>query len=212
MSLSIRPMTRSDAPWVIHLLRDGTAGGHFLPTVAAQAPVFIDKWLDPSGFPMQLLRQKNISIRHVTAKCWVAEAHGQSAAFLIALDHHGELELHLASTKPEWRRQGALLALCRHAIDQIPPDAGIRIYARCYQKSTWAIDALLKLNFLQVQAPRSPWQGSTSCSNHPFAWERHRPAMKGARIEVSDPFCGAGHPFGESRLCTLPRANRAAGV
>ena len=76
----------------------------------------------------------------------VAEVDGLPASFLYcAHDEDGSVELHLAATKKEFRRRGCFNLLIKNALDIYSNCSNI--YVRCYEKSTFAKDALNKLGF-----------------------------------------------------------------
>jgi hypothetical protein len=83
--------------------------------------------------------------RLVQATIDVAELNGNPASFLICVFDGAETELHLAGTRREVRRMGCHRALIRHQVGQRAN--GSSIIARCFKRSTWAVDVLRQEGF-----------------------------------------------------------------
>lgn len=75
----------------------------------------------------------------------VAEIDGVAASFVVSLVDEHEIEIHLAGTSKAFRRKGCFGVLVQHEVSKSP--SGSRIFARCYKKSTWAVNALKKQGF-----------------------------------------------------------------
>lgn len=144
MSLKIRPARTTDIDWIESLLKEGSRGGHFGPTVASQAHALLNAIFQNGGFQMLKLRGGIQAPTFVQASILVAELNGTPASFSITLDDGSEIELHLAGTIKKHQRNGCFLEL----IEQIKKQkAHKRLFARCYKKSTWAVTALTKAGF-----------------------------------------------------------------
>jgi hypothetical protein len=55
------------------------------------------------------------------------------------------IELHLAGTKKVARRSGGFRELIRYKMSK--NSKNMRVFARCYKKSTWAVEGLKKEGF-----------------------------------------------------------------
>ncbi|MBC7907134.1 MAG: GNAT family N-acetyltransferase [Rhodospirillaceae bacterium] len=143
----IRTGCKEDMPWVTQLLIDGVAGRHFNPTVNRQADGLLNEILRCGAFEMMKARHGTIYRTRVNARFDVAEINGEPASFLITLSEGRETELHLTGTKKQFRRRGCARRLAQHAIELANNQT--RIFARCYRASSFAIDSLKKMGFVQ---------------------------------------------------------------
>lgn len=144
MRLKIRAANTTDINWIEPLLREGSRGGHFGPTVASQANALLNAILQYGGFQILKLRNGIQAPVFVNASILVAELNGTPASFSITLDDGSEIELHLAGTMKTHQRNGCFLAL----VEQIKKQkTQKRLFARCYKKSTWAVTGLTKAGF-----------------------------------------------------------------
>lgn len=141
----IRKATRSDAEWISQGLREGSRCGHFSKRMEADASRLIAEILDKGGFEILKWREGSLTRHFTNASILAAEVAGAPAGFLISLLSDQEVELHLAWTLKDFRRKGVFHALVQHQIAEC--SATLRIFARCYQKSTWAIAAFEKEGF-----------------------------------------------------------------
>lgn len=145
MSIVIRSGKQGDMPWIVALLQEGAQQGHFGPTVASQAAPLLNAIFNGGGFMMMKLRGGIQAPCFVTAAVLVAEIDGTPASFLIPLKDGNEVELHLAGTRKQFRRKGCFRELTRYEVGK--HTTKVKIFARCYKKSTWAVEALKKENF-----------------------------------------------------------------
>lgn len=146
--IKIRPAAANDGQWIVALLKEGAKNQHFAPTVSLQAKAIFGQIMTAGYLPM--LKRRNGIRRecYIQAMMWVAEIDALPAAFLISLEDAGEVELHLAGTQKQFRRQGCFRELMRH---QISVKANHKIFARCYKHSTFAINALKHEGFAITQ-------------------------------------------------------------
>lgn len=145
MGIAIRPGTNEDISWIQKLLAEGTRDGHFGQTVPHQALQMLNQILAKQPFTMLTLEDDRPKYTSVMGELAVAEIDGVAASFLVCMRYEDRIELHLASTNNAYRRQGAFKALVEHSVED--NQAGLRIIARCYRKSTWAKSALMSLGF-----------------------------------------------------------------
>lgn len=143
----VREGREQDLPWVAQLLKEGVAGRHFNPTVQQQATDLLSEILRCGALDMRKARHGKVYLTRVDARFEVAEINGEPASFLITLSEGNETELHLAGTKKQFRRRGCARRLTQNAIDRVKNQT--RIFARCYRASTFAIDNLKKMGFIQ---------------------------------------------------------------
>lgn len=145
MNITVRKGVPADATWIVALLKEGAQSGHFGHTLVAQAPALLDAIFKNGGIMMMKLRNEIQAPCFVSADVLVADLDGKSASFLIPLREDNEVELHLIGTKKSARRCGCFKNLVQHEIEQ--HNTSMRIYARCYKKSTWAVEGLKKEGF-----------------------------------------------------------------
>lgn len=146
MTIAIRPAVVEDATWMAPLLREGAREGHFLDTVGFQADPLLHSLLNFGGLTMRKLRRGREEVCTVHGYVWVATVDNEPAAFLICMDDQEGYELHLAGTRSEYLRRGCFKALVGHAIANAPSEG--RVFARCYPRSTVAVDALRRYGFV----------------------------------------------------------------
>lgn len=147
--ITIRPARSQDVTWVCNLIKEGARGGHFYPTVENQAEELVSEILTRGGVTMMKVRGLIQIPQFCNGVMSVAEVNGEPAAFLLAMHDSAGVEVHLASTKKQFRRLGVFAQLIQHEISANQGKQK-KLYARCYKKSSWAIDALKKHSFLQV--------------------------------------------------------------
>lgn len=152
MNIVIRNCTSADKAWIVSLLKEGSLSGHFGPTVLFQASELVNKIVNNGGFQIMKLRGGLRALCFVRAEIYVAEVNESPASFLITLINGSEVELHLAGTQKQFRRNGCFSNLVKHEIEQ---HYGRKIIARCYKKSTWAVDGLKKEGF-SISKPGDP--------------------------------------------------------
>ncbi len=162
MTIAIRPAVVEDATWMAPLLREGAREGHFLDTVGFQADPLLHSLLNFGGLTMRKLRRGREEVCTVHGYVWVATVDNEPAAFLICMDDQEGYELHLAGTRSEYLRRGCFKALVGHAIANAPSEG--RVFARCYPRSTVAVDALRRYGFVR------------SSSGDPMELDLKRPA------------------------------------
>ncbi len=150
MDITVRRGMPKDANWIAFLLKEGAKDGHFGPTLVAQAPALLDAIFKNGGMMMMKLRDGIQAPCFVSAEVLVAELEGKAASFLILIRDETGIELHLAGTKKSSRRNGCFRALVRHVVAK--HEKNMRIFARCYKKSTWAIEGLKKEGFKTTKA------------------------------------------------------------
>lgn len=144
-NITIRKGISTDISWVTNLLIEGTQSGHFPRTLAVQAPDLLGSILNSGGITMTKLRGEIQAPRFVFADILVAEVDGNPVSFLIPIRDVDGVELHLAGTKKPARRKGHFRKLIQYEIGR--HNNGTRIFARCYSKSTWALEGLKKEGF-----------------------------------------------------------------
>ena len=142
--MEIRQGSSGDLHWVAKLLKEGAKGGHFYPTMQLQAEDFLSSVIEHGGVQMTKIRNGIQDPVFIPMVLSVAEVDGSPASFLICCKENNEVELHLAGTKTPFKQKGCFTLLVKDAISKNPDS---KIYARCYKKSSLAIDAFKKLNF-----------------------------------------------------------------
>lgn len=142
--MEIRKGSSRDLRWIVKLLKEGARGGHFSPTMQMQAEGFLNHVIKHGGVKMIKLRNGIQSPAFVPMELSVAEIGGSPVSFLICCKENNEVEVHLAGTKTPFKQKGCFTNLVQDAISKNPNS---KFYARCYRKSSIAIDALKKLNF-----------------------------------------------------------------
>lgn len=147
--ITIRPAREQDIVWVCNLIKDGARGGHFGFTIEKQAEDLVKEILLRGGVTMMKLRDSIQVPQFCNGAISIAEVDGQPAAFLLTMHDVGEVEIHLAATKKEFRRLGVFTQLIQREID-LNTNTTKKLYARCYKKSSWAIEAFKKQGFVQV--------------------------------------------------------------
>lgn len=145
MGIVVRSGNIADASWVVSLLREGAQLGHFSEFVGPTASPLVGEILTKGGFTIVKGRGGLQAPRFINATIKVADLDGEPASFLISLMEKNEVELHLAATRKQLRRKGCFSELTKNEIASHNPS--IRIFARCYKKSTWAVEALQKEGF-----------------------------------------------------------------
>lgn len=140
MGISIRAALVKDREWMVSELQEGAKQRHFGPLVGVQGGALFNEIIVNGGFQMLKLRGGINAPCFVNASISVAELDGEPISFIISLIDRDEVEIHLAGTKKRYRRQGGFMLLLKNEINKY--GKSIKIYARCYKKSTWAIDAL----------------------------------------------------------------------
>lgn len=149
VQITVRSAETQDIVWISNLIKEGARGGHFSFTVENQADDLVKEILTRGGVTMMKLRDFIQVPRFCNGSMRIAEVNGEPASFLLAMHDDVEVELHLAATKKQFRRVGCFAQLIQHEID-LNRANGKRLYARCYKKSSWAMDALKKRSFVQV--------------------------------------------------------------
>ena len=149
MHIEIRAGTEADLTLVSGLLREGARQRHFASSVEKEATSILRSVLTNGGVRMSKRRGGSRVPRFVKAKLVVAMYEGVPASFLLVLFEEQGIELHLAGTAKAYRRRGLFRALVQHELLHSLPE--FRIYARCYRKSTWAVNALKGLGFALSQ-------------------------------------------------------------
>lgn len=142
--MEIRKGSSDDLHWIVRLLKEGAREGHFSPTMQMQAEGFLNSVIEHGGVQMIKLRNSIQAPVFVPMELSVAEIDDSPASFLICCKENNEVEVHLAGTKNGFQRKGCFTYLVQDAISK---NTNSKIYARCYRKSSIAIDALKKLNF-----------------------------------------------------------------
>jgi hypothetical protein len=145
MTIAIRDIEKSDIEWIRMLLIDGTQSKHFGPTVGTQARPMLEETIANQRLEFLILRDGKKQQYFRKVKVFVADVDGMPASFLMCAEDHSAVELHLAATKKEYRKQGCFGTLIQYALNEYR--AIDKKYARCYKKSTWALDGLKKCNF-----------------------------------------------------------------
>lgn len=144
----IRPACSQDVAWICSLIKESARGGHFYHTVENQADDLIKEILTKGGVTMRKIRDFIQVPQFCNGVLSVAEVDGEPAAFSLAMHDIAEVEMHLAATRKQFRRLGVFAQLIQH---EISLNRGTKkLYARCYKKSSWAINAFKKYNFVQV--------------------------------------------------------------
>lgn len=144
--MTIRDVNISDIDWITKLLIEGTQLKHFFSTVGNQAYPMLIEAIEKKRLEFSMWRDGKEGKYFRGIKIYVAEINGEPASFLICAEDKNAVELHLAGTKKESRRQGCFEALIKCALEDYQTIQ--TKYARCYKKSTWAIDGLKKCNFV----------------------------------------------------------------
>ncbi|MCL1075416.1 hypothetical protein [Shewanella dokdonensis] len=142
--MEIRKGSSSDLRWIVKLLKEGARDGHFLPTMQMQAEGYLNSVIEHGGVQMIKLRNSIQAPVFVPMELSVAEIDGSPSSFLVCCKENNEVEVHLAGTKTPFKQKGCFTYLVQ---DTISKNQNSKIYARCYRKSSIAIDALKKLNF-----------------------------------------------------------------
>lgn len=142
--MKIRKGSSGDLHWIVKLLKEGAKCGHFSPTIQFEAEGYLNSVIENGGVQMIKLRNSIQAPAFVPMVLSVAEIDGSPASFLICCIENKEVEVHLAATKTPFKRKGCFTYLVKDAISK---NQNSKIYARCYKKSSLAIDALKKLNF-----------------------------------------------------------------
>ena len=160
MNITIRGGEPKDTYWIVSLLKEGAQGGHFSPTVVDQSPAILNAIFENGGFVMLKLRGGIQAPTFVPAEIAVAEIDGEGVSFLIILREGNNIELHLAATKRSARRKGCFKKLILYAVEQ--HNKRKRLFARCYKKSSWAIEGLKKEGFT-ITKDGDPIELSLNC-------------------------------------------------
>jgi hypothetical protein len=143
--IRIRKATQSDVEWISQGLREGAQCGHFSKRMEGDAFRLTVEILDKGGFEILKWREGRLTRNFTKAAILAAEVGGAPAGFLITLLGDQEVELHLAWTLRDFRRKGVFHALVQRQIAE--SSSTVRIFTRCYQKSTWAMAAFEKEGF-----------------------------------------------------------------
>lgn len=152
MSVNIRNGSVQDSNWIIKLLEQGARDGHYGPSLSFQAKEFMQSILETGSVRLVKARGSIKAPVVIEADVLVAEFGETPASFIICFKEQGEVEIHLAGTVKEFRGKGCFRKLTVEAIKKYQ---GSKIYARCYEKSSWAIQALTKLG-LKVTKKGNP--------------------------------------------------------
>jgi len=145
MAISIRNANSTDLSWITSLLREGSDQGHFAPTVNQQASHIVTYILNNGKIQMMKVRDGGLRPVTIPAYIKVAEFDGKPASFLLCLVESNEIELHLAGTIKSQRNKNCFRRLVANEVHNNP--GASRIYARCYEKSTYAKAAFEKEGF-----------------------------------------------------------------
>jgi len=144
----IRKAELSDIAFIEELLIRGCEERHFGPTVKIQAKAMLEQVIKYGSLEFMLLRNNRKSVCTKKVEIFVAVLNGETASFIINALYENEAELHLAYTHKNFRRKGLFLNLLMYSVERYEKDMKInRIYARCYNKSSWAKECLLKNGF-----------------------------------------------------------------
>lgn len=142
--MEIRQGSSGDLHWIVKLLKEGAKVGHFSPTMQLEAEGFLSSVIQNGGVQMIKLRNSIQAPVFVPMTLSVAEVNGSAVSFLICCKENNEVEIHLAGTKASFKQKGCFTHLVKDAISK---NLNSKIYARCYKKSSLAINTLKKLNF-----------------------------------------------------------------
>ncbi len=142
--MKIRQGLADDSTWIVKLLIEGANEGHFGQSLKYQAEPFLQSIIENGGINMVKLRETIQAAIFVPMELSVAEIEGTPASFLICCKDNNEVEVHLAATLESFKRKGCFNKLVSATIINHKKS---RIYARCYKKSTLAVNGLKKLNF-----------------------------------------------------------------
>lgn len=147
--ITIRPFCETDLEWVKELLIYGTKQKHFSSFFQHNTEPMLKDVLSLGSVMFRMDRNGLVVDRPRRIDIIVAEVDGFPASFLYcAHDEDGSVELHLAATKKEFRRRGCFTLLVKNALEKYSNIS--KFYVRCYEKSTFAKDALKKLNFTPI--------------------------------------------------------------
>ncbi len=142
--MHLRLGSTDDSKWIVESLIEGADDGHFGPSMKFQAKEFLHAIIENGGVHMMKLRGGIHAPAFVQMELTVAELDGVPASFLICCKENDSVEIQLAGTLKEFRRNGCFNRLVKRVIEN---DSKSRIYARCYKQSSWAIKAFEKLHF-----------------------------------------------------------------
>ena len=145
VTITVRNIVESDIVWIEKLLFDGARSKHFGSTVGNQAHQMLKEVIAKKQLEFLILRDGKQQPRLRGVKIFIADADGVPASFLMCAEDYGEVELHLAATKKEYQRLGCFGVLIKYDLKEYQSIE--KKYARCYRKSTWALDGLIKYNF-----------------------------------------------------------------
>jgi hypothetical protein len=145
VTISSSKGTKEDSVWIVSLLQQGANDGHFYGTVAKQADALLTELYKNGVVSMMKLRDGALAYSFVNMSISVADINNKPAAFIVSISEENEIEIHLAGTRKEFRRSGCFTELVKHEIKRHP--STVKIFSRCYKKSTWAVTALKKLGF-----------------------------------------------------------------
>jgi len=142
--MNVRPGSVEDIEWISKLLIEGANEGHYLPTIKFQAKELVQSVVVNGEVQMVKLRGSVQAPEFIKMDLTVAEMDGFPASFLICCKDANEVEIHLAGTLKKFRKNGCFNRL---VIEAVTNYGNSRIYARCYKKSSWAINGLEAINF-----------------------------------------------------------------
>lgn len=142
--MHIRKGTIDDIKWISSLLTDGVNDGHYSPSMKCQTMDFLQSVIENGGVNLMKLRGVIQKPAFIKMELTVAELDGVPASFLICAKENNEVEIHLAGTVKRFRKNGCFTRLVSDAITKY---SNYHVYARCYKKSSWAVEGLKKLDF-----------------------------------------------------------------
>lgn len=140
MSVTVRLAVTEDLRWIEPLMVRAAKDGHFSPPMERQGGLMLMAALQGAELNIMTSRRGVARKVPVIPTVRVAELDGTPSAFLLSWDDAGEREANLSATIKSARRKGCFDALMTAELQALQP--GQRIIARCYPKSTWALEAL----------------------------------------------------------------------
>lgn len=147
--IAIRDVKNSDIDWIANLLIEGGKQKHFIGTERREhAYTILEEAIFKNYVSYWSIKDLKKIKTFKRAETYIAEIDGSVAGFLLCSFDSNGMELHLAATKKEFRRKGCFIHLIDYAINNF--EGTKKIYARCYEKSSWAINGLKKYGFVKT--------------------------------------------------------------
>ena len=146
---NIRQGEQSDLSWTAKILEAGIDEGHFSKLLKNNSAPLIKAIINKDEIKFVGMRGKIDSTQRYNFDLLIAELNNIAVSFLVLKIGVDGVELHLAGTLKEHRRKGYFYALANHVKEKYTKNT--RLYARCYKKSTFAINALEKLGFEKIK-------------------------------------------------------------